>query len=78
MEQVDETTARETLVEMLPDPPEVPTLPSLHWIYQDGLYGLSEADADKFLDFKENTLPGFKIDMDAWVEEVNVVLQQLI
>ncbi len=78
MEQVDETTAREALVEMLPDPPDVPTLPALHWRYQDGLYGLSEEDADRFLDFKENVLQAFKIEIDAWVDEVLVIMQQLI
>ena len=74
----DETPARELMVAMLPSPPEAPELPSLHWSYQDGLYGLDEEDVDKFLDFKENVLPGFVEDYKAWVEEVYVVLKNLI
>lgn len=74
----DETMAREALVALLPDPPEVPELPALHWSYKDGLYGLSEEDVDRFLNFKENTLPGFAFDYRAWIEEVEVVLKKLI
>ena len=74
----DETTAREAMVALLPDPPEVPELPALHWSYKDGLYGLSEEDVDRFLNFKENTLPGFVFDYRAWIEEVQVVLNNLI
>ena len=77
-ENPDETPARELMVAMLPSPPEAPVLPSLHWSYQDGLYGLSEEDADKILDFKENVLPGFVEDYKAWIEEVYVVLKNLI
>ena len=77
-EKVDETTARETLVMMLPNPPTAPELPSLQWSYKDGLYGLEESDVDKLLDFKENTLPGFVFDYRAWIKEVYVVLKNLI
>ena len=74
----DETTARETLVMMLPDPPEVPELPALRWSYKDGLYSLTEEDVDKWLNYKENTLPGFVFDYRAWIEEVKVVMNNLI
>ena len=77
-EKPDETTAREILAAMLPEAPEPPVFPSLRWTYKDGLYGLEEGDADKLLDFKENSLPGFVFDYRAWIEEVQVVLKNLI
>ena len=77
-EKPDETAARETIVMMLPEPPAVPSLPSLRWSYKDGLYGLSEEDVDKFLDFRDNVLPAFVFDYEAWIQEVKVVLNKLI
>ena len=77
-EKPDETEARETIVMMLPEPPAVPSLPSLRWSYKDGLYGLSEEDVDNFLDYKDNVLPAFVFDYKAWIQEVKVVLNKLI
>ncbi len=77
-EKPDETEIRETIVSMLPEAPSVPGFPSLSWSHQDGLYCLKEADADKLLDFKENALPFFVFDYEAWIEEVKVVLNKLI
>jgi len=77
-EKVDETDVRETLVEYLPEAPKVPQLPALHWTYDNGLYSLHESDVDKLLQFKEEALPAFVVDYDAWQREVAIILNSLI
>ena len=77
-EKVDETDVRETLVEYLPEAPKVPQFPALHWTYDNGLYSLDEAGVDKLLLFKEETLPNFVVDYEAWQREVVIVLNNLI
>lgn len=63
---------------MLPKAPELPQFPQLYWTYQDGLYGLSEADVDVLLDFVENSLSEFSFDFKAWQDQVNIIIGNLI
>jgi len=39
---------------MAPEAPTIPAFPTLNWTYQNGLYCISETDADKLLDYGEN------------------------
>lgn len=74
---LDEGVYRETVVGYLPDPPEAPVLPELHWTYQAGLYCLSEEDVDLFIEFKVQTLPDFTNDYGVWLQQLEVVLQTI-
>jgi hypothetical protein len=52
-------------------------LPEVMWIYHDGMYCLSEEDADRILDFKENTLPQFLWELEQYKKEINIVFDAL-
>ncbi len=75
-EQVVEDTAyQDALRNMVPALPDVPELPILNWQYKDGLYCVSETDVDLFLDYKENTLPRFRWEMDQYRRKLETVLE---
>jgi len=76
--KTDETSIRSAIASTLPKAPELPTLPNLHWVYMDGLYGLEEKDVDILLDFFENSLTEFYFDYTAWQKEVDVVIRNLV
>ena len=55
----------------------MPELPALRWTFEEGRYSLSEADVDKFLDFKENALVGFSDAYLDWLVQLRIVLREL-
>lgn len=73
----DDADYRKALIAALPDPPQLPRFPELHWTYKDGLYGLSESDADILLDFMENSLCEFSFDYMKWLEELDIILNKI-
>ena len=77
-EQIDESDAREAIASMLPSAPEIPNFPTLHWSYNEGLYSITETDADLLLDYMENTLPAFAFDFKAWQKQVYIVIKSLL
>lgn len=66
-----------TILSDFPHLPEVPSFPELNWTYQDGLYGISEEDVDKLLNYAENTIPLFKHNLETYEEKVNVIIKAL-
>ena len=72
---VEDASYQAALRNMVPALPDVPELPVLNWQYKDGLYCLSESDVDLFLDYKENTLPLFKWEMDQYRRKLETVLE---
>ena len=74
---VDDADFRKALISALPNPPQLPTFPVLHWTYKDGLYGLSETDADVLLDFVENSYSEFSFDYTKWLEELDIILKKV-
>ncbi len=68
---------REVLVSMAPEAPTVPAFPTLNWTYQNGLYCISEEDADKLLDFGENALPLFAHQYDQYQRRMHLILDAL-
>lgn len=62
---------------MAPELPELPAWPSLSWIYQDGLYCLTEEDVDKILDYRENKIPTYLYEMDIYKSKIEMVLEHL-
>jgi len=62
---------------MVPELPEIPAWPVLHWTYNDGFYCLSEADADKLLDYMENRMPLYIFEISRYEEELGAVIDAL-
>jgi hypothetical protein len=62
---------------MAPEAPVLPDFPALSWSYTDGLYGISEADADALLDYGENTLPLFAHHYDQYLRQIRLILDAL-
>ena len=68
---------RQTLVSMAPEGPTIPAFPTLNWTYQNGLYCISETDADKLLDYGENALPLFAHHYDQYLRQMRLILDAL-
>jgi hypothetical protein len=68
---------RQVLVSMAPKAPTFPTFPTLNWTYQNGLYCIAEADADKLLDYGENALPLFAHRYDQYLRQMRLILDAL-
>ena len=65
------------MVNLLPELNTDLVLPEVMWIYYDGMYCLTEEDADRILDFKENTLPQFLWKLEQYKKEINIVFDAL-
>ena len=72
-----ETTKNEILVNLIPDLPELPAFPELHWTYNEGLYCISESDVDRLLDYAENKLPIYRYEMELYGKQLDVILEAL-
>ena len=62
---------------MAPEAPTIPTFPTLNWTYQNGLYCISEEDADRLLDFGENDLPLFAQRYDQYQRRMLLIMDAL-
>ncbi|MPN48279.1 hypothetical protein SDC9_195885 [bioreactor metagenome] len=62
---------------MAPEAPAIPAFPVLGWSYENGLYCISEADADALLDYGENALPLFAHRYDQYLRQVDLILDAL-
>lgn len=68
---------RQVLVSMAPEAPTIPIFPTLNWTYQNGLYCISETDADKLLNYGENALPLFAHHYDQYLRQMRLILDTL-
>jgi hypothetical protein len=68
---------REILVSMAPQAPLMPVFPALAWSYENGLYCITEEDADKLLDYGENELPLFSLRYDQYRRRMGLILDAL-
>ena len=68
---------RQTLVSIAPEGPTIPAFPTLNWTYQNGLYCISETDADKLLDYGENELPLFAHRYEQYLRQIGLILDAL-
>jgi len=68
---------RQVLVSMAPEAPTLPAFPTLNWTYQNGLYCISETDADKLLDYGENELPLFAHRYEQYLRQIGLILDAL-
>lgn len=63
---------------MVPQLPVLPKFPKLTWSYQNGLYCLSETDADRLLDYKENSIPLYEFQIQQYREQLKTVLDGIV
>ena len=68
---------RQVLVSMAPEAPTIPAFPTLNWTYQNGLYCISETDADELLDYGENELPLFAHRYEQYLRQIGLILDAL-
>ena len=71
-------TAIGILASKVPDLPEIPEWPNIHWLYRDGMYGMSEEDADKVLDYLENSMPLYRFEMENYERQLRIVLDGML
>ena len=69
---------RRILVSMAPEAPVIPAFPELTWTYQNGLYCITEEDADKLLSYGENDLKIFRFSFSQYVKQIEILLSALI
>jgi len=62
---------------MAPEAPTIPAFPELAWSYRNGLYCITEEDADKLLDYGENKLPLLKREIDTYRRQILLILGAL-
>lgn len=64
-----------TTVPELPTPPEFPS--GLNWGYQDPLYTLDEAGAQKILEFRDESYLNFCYDLETWEMQFDAVKKRI-
>lgn len=62
---------------MVPELPELPKWPKLHWEFRDGFYCLDEADVDKVLDYWENRIPLYRSEIEIYKQKMKIILDHL-
>jgi hypothetical protein len=62
---------------MAPEAPIIPAFPGLTWSYGNGLYCITEDDADRLLDYGENELPLFAHRYEQYLRQINLILDTL-
>ena len=78
-EITDESPYEEILIGMIPDLPELPSFPELHWeIEENGRYSISEEDADRLLDYRDNELPLYRFEIERYQRELDVLSNAII
>ena len=55
----------------------MPVFPALAWSYENGLYCITEEDADKLLHYRENELPLFSLRYDQYQRQMSLILDAL-
>lgn len=64
-----------TTVPDLPTPPEFPS--GLNWGYQEPLYTLDEAGAQRILEFRDKNYLDFCYDLETWEMQFDVVKKRI-
>lgn len=63
---------------MIPDLPVLPSFPELHWeLEENGRYSISEEDADRLLDYRDNELPLYQFEIKRYQRELRVITESL-
>ena len=74
----DESPYEEILIGMIPDLPGPPTFPELQWeLEENGRYSISEEDADRLLDYRDNELPLYRFRIEQYQRELEIIKEAL-
>ena len=74
MEIPDESPYEEILIGMIPDLPEPPSFPELQWMLEEnGRYSISEEDADRLLNYRDNELPLYRFEIERYQRELDIL-----
>ena len=72
----DESPYEEILIGMIPDLPEPPSFPELQWMLEEnGRYSISEEDADRLLNYRDNELPLYRFEIERYQRELKTIIQ---
>ena len=75
----EESPYEEILIGMIPDLPELPSFPELQWMLEEsGRYSISEEDADRLLDYRDNELPLYRFEVERYQRELDVLSNAII
>lgn len=74
----DESPYEEILIGMIPDLPEPPTFPELQWeLEETGRYSISEEDADRLLNYRDNELPLYRFEIERYQREMRIIAESI-
>lgn len=74
----DESPYEEILIGMIPDLPELPRFPELQWMQEEsGRYSISEDDADRLLDYRDNELPLYLFEIERYQREMRIIAESI-
>ena len=63
---------------MIPDLPELPPFPELQWeLETNGRYSISEEDADRLLDYRDNELHLYRFEIERYQRELETIKEAL-
>lgn len=63
---------------MIPDLPELPPFPELQWeLEENGRYSISEEDADRLLDYRDNALPLYRFEIERYQRELGIIAESI-
>lgn len=74
----EESPYEEILIGMIPDLPELPPFPELQWeLEANNRYSISEEDADRLLDYRDNELPLYRFRIEQYQRELETIKEAL-
>lgn len=74
----DESPYEEILIGMIPDLPELPPFPELQWeLEENGRYSISEEDADRLLNYRDNELPLYRFEIEKYQREMRIIAESI-
>ena len=74
-----ESPYEEILIGMIPDLPELPPFPELQWsLEENGRYSISEEEADKLLNYRDNELPLYRFRIEQYQRELEILKATII
>lgn len=63
---------------MIPDLPELPPFPELQWMLEEnGRYSIPDEDADRLLDYRDNSLPLYRFRIEQYQRELETIKEAL-
>ena len=74
----DDSPYDEILISMISELSELPPFPELQWMLEEnGRYSISEEDADRLLDYRDNELPMYRFELVRYQRELDTITEAL-